>query len=64
MAAGFRPPPPEQAAPPIVATFFVEFLPNVKNEYALLEQASDGPLKISLPDRKRRLKTVLKSGLV
>jgi hypothetical protein len=50
MAAGFRPPPPEQAAPPIVATFFVEFLPNVKNEYALLEQASDGPLKISLPD--------------
>ena len=33
-----------------VANFLTEYIPNVKNEYALLEQASDGPLKISLFD--------------
>ena len=42
--------PPEQAAPPIVTAFFTEFIPNVKNEYELLEEASDSPLKISLFD--------------
>jgi hypothetical protein len=43
-------PPPEQAAPSIVAAFFTEFIPNVKNEYELLKRASEGPLKISLFD--------------
>lgn len=41
---------PEQAAPPIVEAFFTEFIPNVKNDYELLEEASDGPPKISLID--------------
>lgn len=42
--------PPEQAGPRIIATFFVEFIPSVSNEYELLEKASGGPLKISLPE--------------
>ncbi len=42
--------PPEQSAPRIVGMFFVEFLPQVKNEYELLEKASDEPLAMSLPD--------------
>ena len=41
---------PAQAAPPIVAAFFTEFLPGVKNDYELLERAKEGPLKISLFD--------------
>ena len=45
-----KPAAPEKAAPRFVALFLTEYLPGVKNEYALLEQASDGPLKISLPD--------------
>ncbi len=50
MAASSQPAPPEQAAPPIVAAFFTEFIPNVKNEYELLEKAGDSQVKISLPD--------------
>ena len=42
--------PPEQFAPRIVAMFFVEYLPGVKNDYQLLKKAADGPLQISLPD--------------
>jgi len=45
-----KPAAPEKAAPRFVANFLTEYLPGVKNEYALLEHASDGPLKISLPD--------------
>lgn len=50
MTASSQPAPPEQAAPPIVAAFFTEFIPNVKNDYELLEKACESPLKISLPD--------------
>jgi len=42
--------PPEQAGPRIVATFFVEFIPGVENEYELLKKACAGPPKIGLPD--------------
>lgn len=42
--------PPEQSAPRIVGMFFAEFLPQVKNEYELLEKARDEPLAMSLPD--------------
>jgi hypothetical protein len=42
--------PPDQSAPRIVGMLFIEFLPQVKNEYELLEKASDKPLAMSLPD--------------
>ena len=50
MTANSRPAPPEQAAPPIVAAFFTEFIPNVKNDYEILQKASGSPLKLGLPD--------------
>lgn len=50
MTANSKFSPPEQVAPPIVAAFFTEFIPNVKNEYELLEKANADSPKISLPD--------------
>ena len=50
MAASSHPAPPEQAAPPVIAAFFTEYIPGVQNDYELLEKASEGPLKIGLPD--------------
>lgn len=42
--------PAEQSARSIVAAFFVEFIPGVKNDYELLAEASESPLKIGLPE--------------
>jgi hypothetical protein len=50
LAASSHPAPHEQAAAPIVAAFFTEYIPGVKNDYELLEKASEGPLKLGLPD--------------
>src|SRR5208337_5000278 len=50
MPAGSKPPAPEKAAPQVVAAFFIEFLPGVKNDYELLQKASESPLKLGLPD--------------
>jgi hypothetical protein len=46
-----KPAVPEKAALRVVALFLTEYIPGVKNEYALMETAcGGGPLKISLPD--------------
>jgi len=50
VAANSQPAPPRQAAPPVVAAFFTEFIPNVRNDYEFLEKASQSPLRITLPD--------------
>lgn len=50
MFASPQPAPPEKAAPPVIAALFTEFIPNVKNDYELLERASESSLKISMPD--------------
>jgi len=44
-----KPAAPEKTAPRVVALFLTEYIPGVKKEYALLEQACDGPVKITLP---------------
>ena len=50
MPDSLKPAAPEKAALNVVAFFLSEYIPGVKNEYAMMEKASDGPLKISLPD--------------
>jgi hypothetical protein len=45
-----RPAPPNQTAPSIVAAFFTEFISHAKNDYELLQEASEAPLKLGLPD--------------
>jgi hypothetical protein len=42
--------PPEQAGPRIVALFFTEHIPSIKNWYVYLEESSQDPLKISLSE--------------
>jgi hypothetical protein len=43
-----KPAAPEKAAPRVVAQFLSEYISGVKNEYALMKQACDGPLLITL----------------
>jgi hypothetical protein len=45
-----KPAAPEKAAPKVVALFLSEYIPGVKNEYAMMEKACGGSLNISLPD--------------
>lgn len=50
MPDNLKPAAPETAAPKVVALFLSEYIPSVKNEYAMMELASGGSLNISLPD--------------
>lgn len=50
MPDSLKPAAPEKAAPKVVALFLSEYIPGVENEYAMMEKACGGTLKISLPD--------------
>lgn len=41
---------PERAGPRIVALFFTDYIPSIKNWYEYLEESSQDPLKISLSE--------------
>jgi hypothetical protein len=47
--------PPERAGPRIVALFFTEFNPSIKNWYEYLEESTQDPLKISLSELQMEL---------